>query len=260
MREYSQFNNLNFVREKSFRTDVLAVLGGINRASWSYKWIDLFERRSELFSKVFKGVLPRFFLHVPPAVLFVVDDTIFLRPFVVRSLMQILLKKPSALALSLRLGENKDYFYMGNRSQLIPVMQPLVKELDLSVYKWPGADGDYGYPIEISSSILKMKLLINRLLRKEWKSPNTLELALARMAGRYEKIYPEVLTFRVARAVSVPLNVVQKDFVENRFAQTGRSSDELCEMFFRGIRADLSSLSDLSPRAVHIELNLVPAI
>jgi hypothetical protein len=126
-------------------------------------------------------------------------------------------------------------------------------------YSWGNADGDFAYPLEVSSSLLKMNLILSRLLRKKWRSPNTLELALANMAGRYKESHPVVLTFREPRAVAVPLNLVQQDFTNNRFGGDERyRPDVLCRLFLAGGRADLSRLTGMKHTSVHMEIDLLP--
>jgi hypothetical protein len=106
-----------------------------------------------------------------------------------------------------------------------------------------------------------LDLILSRLLRKKWHSPNTLELALANMAGRYKERYPMLLTFREPRAVSVPLNMVQQDFTDNRVGgKECHRAEALCALFLKGVRADLSRLDQMPHASVHVEIDLLPKL
>jgi hypothetical protein len=246
---YSAFPNLRFVEESGFRSDLIALLGNLSMDSVGAHWI----RR-----------LPRFLtalvLRPAPIVLFVVDDTLFLRPFRFRECAELLRAADDCLAFSLRLGRNLTRFYMGHREQIVPEFVALDSVSGISKLRWTDADGDFAYPLEISSSLLKVDTIFARLLRKDWRSPNTLEFALAGMAGRYKESYPWLLTYEEPRAVAVPLNMVQQDFTSNRFGGLpAHQPDSLCRLFLRGGRADLSGLRETQHNAVHVEIDLLPA-
>jgi hypothetical protein len=252
---------VHFIQESIFRRDLLLVLGNLGGGSWRprmARWIlggvDVSSNRQSRETLIAPLLRPE------AAALFVVDDTLFLKPFRFAESSRILLANNDALAFSLRLGQGLTYFYMGNCSQEVPAMTPANAERTIYHFRWTDAKGDFGYPLEISSSILKLKLILPRLMRKKWRSPNTLEMALANMAGRYRKKYPMLLTFAQPRAVSVPLNIVQQDFADNRHGGQERNHpDALCELFLRGLRADLSPLDRINPTSVHVEIDLVPA-
>ena len=171
----------------------------------------------------------------------------------------MLLARNDCLAFSLRLGLGLTRFYMGNRDQEVPDLTPADKNSQTYQFQWNEADGDFAYPLEISSSLLKLNVIWSRLLRKKWHSPNTLELALANMAGRYKQKYPVLLTFREPHAVAVPLNMVQQDFVGNRSGgKECYQADALCRLFLEGGRADLTALNQAPHISVHMEIDLLP--
>jgi len=252
--------NIEFIEEASFRSDLIVILGGIARESWRDHLVRHLEKLSASWPRNFIQPLMNLLLRPAPAVLYVVDDTVFLRSFSFSECSCRLLAKDDALAFSLRLGEGLTRFYMGNCPQKVPELTLVDKDSHVYQFRWTEADGDFAYPLEISSSILKSNLILPRLLRKKWHSPNTLELALANMAGRYKQKRPLLLTFREPRAVSVPLNIVQQDFTDNRFGGKERyQPDRLCDLFLKGIRADLSGLNQMTHTSVHMEIDLLAA-
>jgi hypothetical protein len=256
---YAAWPNLLFVRESKFRVDFLALLGGLAPSSFGAWILRTVEKLPASWLKKIARPLTASLLRAPSAVLYVVDDSIFLRPFHFRECAKLLLAKPEALAFSLRLGRGLTRFYMGDRDQVVPELALVGTHPDVVQFRWAEADGDFSYPLEVSSSLLKSEVILSRLLRKEWRTPNTLEMALANMSGRYKREYPMLLTFGEPRAVSVPLNMVQKDFTDNRHGGQERyHPDSLCALFLEGLRADLSGLDRIKPTSVHAEIELLP--
>ena len=253
--------SVDFIEESNFRADLIQILASLDRNSWRtgiVHWLARFQNKSwqRGLGQVFLSRMAR----PEAATLFTVDDTLFLRPFRFGECVSQLLAHDRCLAFSLRLGEGLTRFYMGNRDQKVPPMQLVDPATRLCEFRWSDADGDFAYPLEVSSSFLKIGSLFPRLLRKPWKSPNTLELAFANMAGRYRDTHPFVLTFQQPHAVAVPLNIVQKDFTANRHGGQDRyHPDQLCRLFLEGVRADLSGLAGISPNSVHAELDLLPS-
>lgn len=252
---------IHFLEESIFRRDLMMILGGIAEGSWQ----DALVRRlwpvgNVSWTRNLIQALIHLLLRPAPTILFLVDDTLFLRPFHFARCSRHLLAKKEVLAFSLRLGQGLTRSYMVDCDLQAPEMTLVDEGAQVYQFHWPEAKADFEYPLEISSSILKMKLILPRLLRKDWRSPNTLELALANMAGRYKERHPLLLTFREPRAVSVPLNMVQKDFTANRHGgQERHHPDALCRLFLQGVRADLSRLDQITPASVHAEIDLLPA-
>ncbi|HEV3271362.1 MAG TPA: hypothetical protein VGZ93_04190 [Candidatus Methylacidiphilales bacterium] len=252
---------IQFIEESNFRHDLISILGNLAEGS-RREW--LVRRLLRIGSGSSKPNMIQFsissLLRPDPTVLFVVDDTLFLRSFRFAQCSKLLLANEACLAFSLRLGRGLTRFYMGNCDQQVPEMRVVDETLDIYQYQWTKAKGDFEYPLEISSSILNVNLILSRLLRKKWHSPNTLELALANMAGRYGKKRPMLLTFQNPRAVSAPLNIVQKDFSGNRHGGRERHHpDALCDLFLKGVRADLSRLDQVNLTSVHAEIDILPA-
>jgi hypothetical protein len=258
--KYKSSARVEFIEESSFRGDLVMILGNLARGSWRPRLVRrLLQAGSALWMQNFIPALIGLLLRPDPTVLFVVDDTLFLRSFNFARCSRLLLANEDCPAFSLRLGQGLTRFYMGDCDQEAPEMILVDKDSQVYQFRWTEAKGDFAYPLEISSSILNLNLILSRLLRKNWRSPNTLELALANMAGRYRKKHPLLLTFQHPRGVSAPLNIVQQDFTGNRHGgQERHRADALCSLFLKGVRADLSRLDQIKPASVHAEIDLLP--
>jgi hypothetical protein len=257
---FRKFARLQFIEESSFRFDLIIILGNLPRGSWRERMVRLLQKGEASWSRSLVQAGINLLLRPEPAVLFAVDDTLFLRSFHFAQCSRHLLVKDDCVAFSLRLGLGLTRFYMGDRDQKVPELTPVDKDSQVYQFRWTEADGDFAYPLEISSSLLKLNLILSRLLRKKWHSPNTLELALANMAGRYRRKHPMLLTFREPRAVAAPLNMVQQDFTGNRFGgKECHRPEALCRLFLEGGRADLSGLNQMHHTSVHMEIDLLPA-
>jgi hypothetical protein len=129
-------------------------------------------------------------------ILFLVDDTLFVRGFTIAEVQAALRTQREALGFSLRLGRNTTYCYPLNRSQRLPEFSAVAGE-KLLKFKWPGADLDFGYPLELSSSVYRARELLPMLARCEFSNPNTLE---GRLAGQtsYCEAMPFLLCFTFA--------------------------------------------------------------
>ncbi|MEI6226502.1 MAG: glycosyltransferase, partial [Deltaproteobacteria bacterium] len=207
-----------FVRERDFRRDLLVLLRGQDE------------------------------------VLFVVDDCVFVREVPLETLSGLLDADPDAIGLSLRLGENTTHCYSMNQPQRVPaVTRPAEGVIR---FAWPGSDLDFAYPLEVSSSLYRLDLLLPLLESLEFKNPNTLESELAAAASGFRESRPSLLSSAVSMAFCLPVNRVQDAF-ENRAGVTNaRTAAELEERYRAGARMDVAALSGHVPGACHEELPL----
>jgi hypothetical protein len=191
---------------------------------------------------------------VAACVLFLVDDTIFVRPFDLAALQSALVGNPSAIGVSLRLGRNTTETYAMSRPQAVPKFQAVEK--DLLLYEWTTADGDFGYPLELSSSMYRLADMLPTLRRLDFHDPNTLESNLALQAKKFARKLPSMLCPEVSIAFSVPVNRVQEVF-ENRSGTDPRwSTGTLADKFALGMRINVSKMDGLTPSACHQEMEL----
>ncbi len=226
---------INFVEETAFPSQVMELLepaGDPNTAS-------------EAFGKTTHG----------DYCLLLVDDAIFVRSFRLEDAAEALGMNSRALGFSLRLGSNTTYCYSLNRTQALPAFHEI--SADLRSFRWTGAEGDFGYPLEVSSSIYRVKMLRDLLGHLHFENPSTLESQMALRARSLAARFPDLICFDRSVAFCVPLNRVQ-DVYRNRASASERYSVEtLADLFDLGRRIDVGALSGFTPRACHEEIDLL---
>lgn len=187
-------------------------------------------------------------------VLFLVDDTIFVRewsPSFVETMMH-----HGHLGFSLRLGSNTTYCYPIGREQHLPT---LYINPSIVTWQWPGADGDFGYPLEVSSSVYRTGDIISALGYARFHNPNELEVLLAHSVN---KIAPRkgsdyLMAYETSVAFSCPANRVQTQF-HNRAGSLDESTPEaLLDAFEQGYRLDVDAYAGMVPNGAHQEVPLM---
>lgn len=187
-------------------------------------------------------------------ILFAVDDTIFVRDFDLECFACALQRQEDAIGVSLRLGRNATYCYALDKPQGIP---ELISAADgLLAYRWPAAECDFGYPLEVSSSLYRSKDLLPLLSELPFRNPNTLEAAIAERAAVFRDSLPTLLCPPVSLAFSAPINLVQ-DVCDNRSGKSAElDSSTLADRFAAGWRMDVSRFDGFTPTGCHQEVDL----
>ncbi len=189
------------------------------------------------------------------AVLFIVDDNLFVQPFSITEAAAALAAHKDALGFSLRLGHNTTYCYPFDRAQRIPPFTSaghgIVK------FAWPAAELDFAYPLEVSSSLYRTGDLEPLLKTLDFKNPNTLEQILSEQASRFRESLPSLLCFERSVAFCNPVNKVQS--VANNRAGTldHYSAEAFARRFTQGERIDISAFAGYIPEACHEEAPIV---
>lgn len=184
--------------------------------------------------------------HAPPAILFLVDDVLFVHGFSVREAVETLQSRTSAIGFSLRNGINTDRSrgFEGMTSwRLGAPVERLSDKLEqvtpnVMAYYWTESIGNFGYPLEVSSSIYRtddVREWLDRLIGQV-VAPNPLESGLAGLYDR--KSRPELLMFVLGCAFTMPLNRVQS-LVPN--LRSTLDADLLDRLFASGYRIDVAS-------------------
>ncbi|RCK75739.1 MAG: Glycosyltransferase [Anaerolineae bacterium] len=266
-----QFAQVKFVEETDFQGDVYKILVG-DQDRKKRSWINLLAKlnhrpliRGYSFSEIilrfllrsgFKGgYLPFEDLWNSQYCLFSVDDCIFIKPFTFNQIIKAIEKTPQAIGFSLRLGSNTNYCYMNNSAQEVPRFLRLNE--DILYFEWGNAEYDFGYPLELSSSVYRSSTVIPLIFSLYYTTPNMLESKLASMSRWYGKRFPYLLCFESSVAFSIPLNKVQRDRPLNRFSANPHYSPEaLALLFDEGKRIDLCPLMNLTPNSCHQEVGL----
>ena len=209
---------VRFLREKAFKNDLLSVLTSFD------------------------------------CVLFLVDDNIFVRKFSIAGAVNALVQCDSAVGLSLRLGKNTTYCYMHEKDQSVPPLHDVGG--DVLLFDWTNSELDFGYPLELSSSVYRVSDLLPLLRNLDFSNPNTLEAALDANKSAYAKTKPKLLCYETSVAFCNPLNMVQNVFTGNRARGDGRYSPEnLVKHYMNGYRIRASQFSGFTPNSCHQEVD-----
>jgi FkbM family methyltransferase len=188
-------------------------------------------------------------------VLFLVDDNIFVKPFLLRDVIAALDSGKNAIGFSLRLGKNTSYCYMLSSQQKLPALE-YVREGILRYY-WPGAECDFGYPLEVSSSVYRSNEILYLLNHLEFSNPNTLESAMSRSRNIFVSTAPVLLTFEESVTFCNPVNVVQHVCENNKFGTIhSYTSERLADCFSRGMVIDVRKYVGFTPNSAHQEVEL----
>jgi hypothetical protein len=250
--EFADYSFINFLKENNFRNDVLRSLIDNFRIKYG-SYI------SKLFLKLwsFSGTLSNPLLKSKNTnnILFLVDDNIFVRDFSLHEIVEALKAYPSAIGFSLRLGKNTSYCYPLDKVQSIPHFSQISN--DMLMFNWTLSDCDFGYPLELSSSVYRINELLPLLNRLPFMNPNTMEGAMAKHALDFKLKKPCLLCYSQSVTFCDPLNRVQ-DIALNRAGSTSKYSIEaLAQLYEKGYRIKVEAYNDFIPTACHQEVDLI---
>ena len=217
-KEYHEYPFIQFIREQDFRSDVLALLAP--------------------------------FEHI----LFLVDDNIFVHDFYLQNAIEILNIHGDTLACSLRLGKNTTYCYPLNASQRLPDFEQL--QNGMLKFNWTKGENDFGYPLEVSSSVYRVDDIVPFIARFPYRNPNTLEAFMNENKPVFQEDKPFLLSYEQSVTFCAPVNIVQTMWPNRTSKNIDYHSDKLSELFAQGYRVDINYYSDFTPNACHQEVEL----
>lgn len=246
---------VQFIPEIQFRQDLLWLLTSTS--------IDV---RPGLFRRLAFSLTPIFQplagLFLPGGrhshVLFTVDDNIFIRGFSLRSMQDALNAYPRALGFSLRLGSNITYSYTKDKQQSPPKFERVTD--NILCFDWTTSEDYFAYPLEVSSSVYRLKQVLPLLLRIRFRRPNSLEDRMSTQAESFRPTFPQLLCFSRSVAFCNPLNMVQTEWTNRASDRQDYSSIALADRFDKGQRISVEEYDVFVPNACHqeVELAFVP--
>ncbi|MBI5965998.1 MAG: hypothetical protein HY863_21165 [Chloroflexi bacterium] len=273
--QYNELSQLypqaKFIEQKNFRQDLIECIVHSHNSPWKSFFYKILARIGSIGSstdsrvdavmsrfvdlpkiRILKMLLPK---NKPEAgVLFLVDDNVFVRRFVLADIIHSLANNPKAIGFSLRLGRNTRYCYAMRQRQSTPefglVSQNILK------YNWTVAELDFAYPLEVSSSLYLMDVITPIVTCLSFGNPNELEAKIAARSYLFKEQYPELLCFDHSATFCNPINMVQTLYNNRAGEQVGLSIDYLSELFAKGKRINVRSLSGFTPNACHQEVEL----
>ena len=187
-------------------------------------------------------------------ILFAVDDNVFVKPFRLKDVIAGLAEQTDAVGFSLRLGKNTGFCYMLSAVQRMPDFTPPAR--GILNYNWTTAEHDFGYPLEVSSSLYRRGDVLELLGQKSFTNPNTLESMLSSNKELF-KSKPYLLTFESSVTFCNPVNIVQNVYQNNkRAAAYSYTSEQLADSFSKGKRIDVEKYAGFTPNGAHQEVQL----
>ncbi len=195
-----------------------------------------------------------FLLTLHEFVLFLVDDCLFVGDFSLTDCAAALRSHPDAIGVSLRLGRNTTYCYSMDKPQGVPALKPASESL--LAFRWPDADYDFGYPLEVSSSLYRAADVRELLAQTPFRNPNTLEAELANRAGQFCVSHPVLLCPGQSLAFCAPVDLVQQVRGNRAGSQPEMSAYALAEKFAGGVRINVERFDGFIPTGCHQEVEL----
>ncbi len=195
-----------------------------------------------------------------PYGLFLVDDNLFVRRFNLEPVLLSLQSDPSALGFSLRLGSNTTFCYPQNRTQSLPPLEAFHSDGEIFRFNWTRADGDFGYPLEVSSSIYRLAELLPVLDRLQFTNPNRMESYLSHKAPLFSTSRPWLLCFGQSVTFCDPINKIHTDYANRAGSDPTYTADHLAELYEQGYRIDVNAYLGFIPSGCHQEEKLVFAL
>jgi len=198
-------------------------------------------------------------------VMFLVDDNIFTHPFDLLQISDLLKLNHDVLGFSLRLGKNTNICYPLNTQQEIPKSIEYdsninyfstLNDLQIFAFYWIKAQLDFNYALEVSSSVYRVKDLINWFRDLVFNNPNELEAVL------YDYSYyfygkPKLLSYCTSAAFCAPMNKVQNVALNNRSNNMNMFSQEsMLTMYKNGFRINPIEFDGVISNGCHQEVAL----
>ncbi len=214
----NRFGNVTFIEEQDFKQQTLGAIG-------TFEYI-----------------------------LFLVDDNLFVRDFCLADVVRSLRYNHDSIGFSLRLGRNTDYCYMLSSQQALPKFRQAGS--GILKYYWPGQQYDFGYPLEVSSSVYRVRDILELLVQLEFSNPNMLEGQMAANSQLYSQARSSLLCYECSVTFCNPVNVVQNVYENMHGTVNNYTYEELGDCFSQGMVVDVEKYTGFIPNAAHQEAKL----
>jgi hypothetical protein len=213
----SEYPKVMFVAQDSFKEDLISIVG-------TYKYV-----------------------------FFIVDDNIFTGGFSLSEIKKCV-ERDNVVGFSFRLGKNTNYCYSLDTKQKVPNMNIFHSEgiKDIMSYEWPNAMADFGYALELSSSLYKMDDLYGVLRNSHYPEPNSLEWSLYLSAWKFVH-RPLLLCYEESVAFCNPINKVQSVNRNRAGEDESYSPENLLKMYETGYRIPLDRFDGFTSNSCHVE-------
>ena len=247
-REY--IGRVEFIHEFDFRRQVIDLLISTLPSIKLQRWYRLCQR----YRFPPPIINSRLSYHPAGYILFLVDDNIFVDSFEIEKMVNALDMNFDALGFSLRLGTNTTYCYAMNTSQSLPGFELLSGQI--LKFNWTKSEGDFSYPLEVSSSIYSIKVVLDLIVRLKFHNPNTLEAQMSKHRSRYKRKFPTLLCYKNSLTFCTPINRVQNTYPNRAGQNEELSSQQSGRNVRKGLRIDVDALRGFVPNSCHQEVEL----
>lgn len=187
-------------------------------------------------------------------VMLVVDDTIFCRRFDIDKICDAITNSV-LLGFSLRLGRNINYCYPYSCHQSQPVFYNITHEF--LKYYWSNCSYDFGYPMEVSSSIYPTKTIKMILEDQKFNNPNELEDAFYTSKNKFWTTLSYLGCYNYSVAFSNAINKVQTVNNNRSGSKQKYSKEALLKRFVSNYRANPSKFDGFMPVSPHQEVEIL---
>jgi hypothetical protein len=263
--EYAMWPQIAFIEQRNFRRDVLELLyrskhekqadiirGVLISMGWRFGFLNNLWKKQEATVQT---------------ILFLVDDNIFVKDFCLLDADRELKKNPDVLGFSLRLGTNTTYCYSLDRPQMLPAFERISNSANELVtcksntpsilkFNWTAGEADFGYPLEVSSSIYRVGDIRPVLNVLPFQNPNFLESKLTQQAYRFRLSKPHLLCYDRSVTFCNPINKVQKLHQNRAGVKVSYSVEELARRYEMGERVKVAEYDGFVPTGCHQEVEL----
>jgi len=187
-------------------------------------------------------------------VVFVVDDAIYTNDYSITEACSFLKSVPVAIGFSLRLGENTTECFSMNIKNNMPKFNYINENIFLFNWAERLGQGDFGFPLEVSSTLYRVRDLLFVMHNTNWKNPNELEGVFWGNVRGYGYM-PLMLSYKKSLSFCNPINKV---YTENNNNRTGieisYSPDFLLEKYEEGLRANPEKYYNFTSTGCHQEV------
>lgn len=187
-------------------------------------------------------------------IFFMVDDNIFTHDFFIKDVVSALRVEPEAIGFSLRLGRNTDYCYTKNAKQALPRFEHIEKSI--LKYDWRTSEFDFGYPLELSSSVYRTSDISGLIRQLEFDNPNLLEGAMAANVGLFAQKKGYLLCYDKSVTFCNPANKVQSVCDNRSGINPELAPESLSEMFENNFKIDVIKYCCFVSNSCHQEVEL----
>ena len=186
-------------------------------------------------------------------VLFSVDDNVFVERIDLDQIARLMDSDLGAIGFSLRLGTNISFCHTLNRKQKLRDFRAV--DGDCIVWNWGAEEHDFGYPLEVSSSVYRTSLLKQLCQSLAYVNPNTLEHQLDLQKSKCGKDLPRLMSYRTSRAFCMPMNLTQQQYKNRHSKDEKYTVRALLQRFARGEKMNTAVLeSRARPNSPHCEI------